>query len=145
MKEKHYFISKDKYNGEVVYLNCKKIKGYKMNPKNSVHYDGIRVNEIIIVKPSMVEKLIKRKIRRRLDYYYNEVIDNEDDDDTSRRALDDLQRYKNLVNDKYAHFLDDKYISLLMKKINILEKELKGSVVYSSLVVEDKVKPKKNR
>jgi len=141
MKEQQYFISKDKYNGDVVYLNCKKIKGYKMNPKNNISYDGVVVNEIIIIKPTMIEKLIKRKIKRKLEYYYNLVIDTEDED-ASRIALGDLERYKRLISDKYIHFLDDRYIALLMKKINILEKEMKGNMVYSSLGFDE---PKQER
>ena len=138
MNEQQYFISKDKYKGEVVYLNCKKIKGYKMNPKNRVPYDGIVVNEIIIIKPTMIEKLIKRKIKKKLEFYYNLVIDTENED-SSRRALGDLERYKKIISDKYIHFLDDKYIALLMKKISILEKEIKSNMVYSSLT-DDNVK-----
>ena len=144
MKEQHYFIAKDKYKGEVVYLNCKKIKGYKVNPKNSVSYDGIVVNEIIIIKPTMIEKLIKRKIRKKLEYDYNLVIDTEDED-AARIALGDLERYKRIINDKYIHFLDDRFVALLMKKINILEREIKGNMVYSSLSIQETKQERRSR
>ena len=58
---KQYLISKEKYNGEIVYVNYDKLRGYKFTPKNNFPYDGIKVNEMIIIKPSFVEKVIKRK------------------------------------------------------------------------------------
>lgn len=143
MKER-YFISKKEYNGDVVYLNCKRVKGYKFTPKNNVPYDGISVNEMVIIKPSMIEKIIKRKIKNHLDMFLKVLIDIDDSDDDARRALDDVQRYKNFVNEKYSPFLDEKYMNLLMKKMNVIERELKQSVVYASLL-EDDVKENSRR
>ena len=46
---KQYFISKKNYNGEVVFVNYDKVNGYKVNPKNNFPYEGIKVNEMIII------------------------------------------------------------------------------------------------
>ncbi len=129
---KQYFISKKNYDGEVVFVNYDKQNGYKFSPKNNYQYDGIKVNEMIIVKPSLIEKIIKRKIKNKLDFYLKIIIENldsEDDDDT-RIALDDLERYKKIIKEKYSIYLDEKYMSLLSKKIGIIEKELKNSLNY---------------
>ena len=138
---KQYFISKEKYNGEIVYLNLEKLKGYKINPKNNYNYDGIKVNEMIIIKPSLIEKVIKRKIKSKLDYYLKMIIDNldgNDSDDDTRIALDDLQRYKKIINDKYSIYLDEKYMALLNKKINVFERELKNNILYQNLIDDEK-------
>lgn len=145
---KQYFISKKKYNGEVVYLNCDEIKGYKINPRNNYPYEGVKVNEMIIVKPSMIEKVVKRKIKNKLDYYLQLIIanldGNESDDDT-RKALGDLQRYKKVVNEKYSIYLDEKYLALLNKKIDVFERELKNDLLYSKLIEKDENLGKKSR
>lgn len=138
---KQYLIFKEKYNGEIIYLNCEKLKGYKINPKNNYSYDGIKVNEMIIIKPSLIEKIIKRKIKSKLDYYLKKIIDNldgNDSDDDTRIALDDLQRYKRVINDKYSIYLDEKYMTLLNKKIAVFERELKNNLLYQNLSNDDK-------
>lgn len=127
---KQYFISKKKYNGEVVFVNYDKTNGYKFNPKNNYPYEGIKVNEMVIIKPSLIEKIIKRKIKNRLDFYLKIIIDNLDDesDDDTRIALDDLARYKKVISEKYSIYLDEKYMALLNKKINVIERELKNNL-----------------
>ena len=129
---KQYLISKKKYNGEVVYVNCDEIKSYKLTPKNNYPYEGIKVNELIIIKPSLIEKIIKRKIKNKLDFYLRIIIENldSDDDSNARIALDDLARYKKNIKEKYSIYLDEKYMELLSKKINVIERELKNSLVY---------------
>ena len=44
-----YLISKKNYNGEVVYLNVDKIKGYKLSPKKDLDYEGVKVNEMVFI------------------------------------------------------------------------------------------------
>ena len=43
-----------------------KINGYKIKPKNSFDYKNIKVNSMIIIKPSFIEKILKKKIKRKL-------------------------------------------------------------------------------
>jgi len=135
---KQYLISKKNYNGEVVYLNIDKNNGYKINPKNKVPYEGIKVNEMIVIKPDMIQKIIKRKIKNKLEFYLNFLLNDEDESDT-RVALDDLQRYRLFVSKKYYIFLDGKYISLLNNKFDILERNLKSKIINSTVKLEKEV------
>lgn len=133
-----YLISKKEYNGEVVLVDYDKQVGYKFNPKNNYPYDGIKVNEMIIIKPSLIEKIIKRKIKNRLDFYLKIIIENldGDNDDDTRIALDDLARYKKIIKEKYSIYLDEKYMNLLNKKISVIERELENSLTYSNEIEE---------
>lgn len=136
---KHYFISKNKYNGEVIYLNCDWVNGYRVTPKNTIPYDGIKVNEMVIIKPSLAEKVIKRKIKNRIDAYLKLIIDNLDgssSSDDTRKALGDVERYRHVINQKYAIYLDSKYLSLLNKKMDVIERELKSNLVYLDMLKE---------
>ena len=145
---KHYLISKEKYNGEIVYVNYDKLKGYRFTPKNNFPYDGIKVNEMIIIKPSFVEKVIKRKIKNRLDFYLKLIIENldgADDSDDTRKALGDLERYKKVVNERYSIYLDDKYMELLNKKMDVIERELKNNLLYSDYLEEEQVLEEEHR
>lgn len=130
---KQYLISKTNYNGEIVYLNVDKKSGYKVNPKNNVPYDGVKVNEMIVIKPDFIQKIIKRKIKNKLELYLKFLLLDTDDSTDSRKALGDLQRYRYFVKEKYSLFLDEKYLILLNNKFDILERNLKSKIVSIEL------------
>ena len=139
MREQHYYICKKGSDTDIIYLDCNKLKGFNFNPRNNVKYDGIVVNKMVIIKPSMIEKVLKRKIKRKLDLYLKLIIkfiesNNESDDGALREALNDLTRYKSIINHKYQKYLDEKYLNILLKKIAILEYELNSKL----LIMENK-------
>ena len=134
MNEKHYYVCKKGDDREILYLDYNKLKGFDFTPKNNAKYDGIVVNKMVIIKPSMIEKVLKRKIKRKLDLYLKLIInfiDSDDGTDTSalREALNDLSRYKNIVEYKYRKYLDEKYLQILLKKIAVLEYELNSRLM----------------
>lgn len=135
MREQKYFVYRKDYNGTISFNS--EIKGYELYPKNTVNY-GIKVNEMVIVKSSLIEKVIKRKIKNKLELYLQfliEKIDGEDSDD-SRIALGDLQKYRVIVNKKYSPYLNGKYLELLNKKFDVIERELKSNIIYNNLEEE---------
>lgn len=134
MAEKHYYINKNNSNKEIIYLDFDKLKGIDFSPKNKIKYDGIVVNKMVIIKPSMIEKILKRKIRKKLDLYLKLIIkfiesDDSDNGESLREALNDLTRYKNIIMHKYMKYLDEKYLKLLSKKISLLEYEINSKLV----------------
>jgi len=134
MREQHYYVCKNGNDRQLIYLDYDKLKGFGFSPKNNVKYDGIVVNKMIIIKPSMIEKVLKRKIKRKLDLYLKLIvrfIESEDSDngETLREALNDLSRYKNIIDYKYKKYLDEKYLKILLKKIAILEYELNSKLM----------------
>lgn len=134
MSERRYYINKKNPNKEIIFIDYDRMKGFDFSPKNSINYDGIVVNKMVIIKPSMIEKILKRKIKRKLDLYLKLIIrfiESEDSDsgESLREALNDLTRYKSIIAHKYRKYLDEKYLSILVKKINILEYELNSKLV----------------
>ena len=134
MSEKHYYVNRKGSNNEIIYLDFDKLKGFDFSPKNHIKYDGIVVNKMVIIKPSMIEKVLKRKIKRKLDLYLKLIIkyiENDDgsSDSTLREALNDLSRYKNIIEYKYKKYLDQKYLNILLKKIALLEYELNSKFI----------------
>lgn len=129
MSEKHYYVCKKGNDRQIIYLDYDKLKGFGFSPKNNVKYDGIIVNKMVVIKPSMIEKVLRRKIKRKLDLYLKLIIkfiesDDGSNGDTLREALNDLTRYKSIIRHKYQKYLDEKYLKILLKKISILEYEL---------------------
>ena len=74
----------------------------------------------------MIQKVIKRKIKTQLNKYLRIV--ESDDEDGARIALDDLSRYRKKIGKKYKKYLQEEYISLIRKKMGIIEQELKKKV-----------------
>lgn len=134
MKQQHYYIYKKDNMRSIVCLDYDKIAGYKFVPKNSIKYDGVKVNTVVVINQSMIEKILKRKIKNKLDLYLKLIInfinDDNDDNDSStyKEALDDLARYKGIIQYKYKKYLDQKYMEILLKKIAVLEYEIKKRI-----------------
>ena len=61
MANLNYYLQKNNNTNEIVYMEYEKLEGYKLTPKTNID-DGIRVNKIIFINPSLSEKIIKRKI-----------------------------------------------------------------------------------
>ena len=122
-----YYLTRQPKTGEIIYINYDKYKGYNITPKNNISYDGVRVNK-------MIEKVLKRKIKNRLDLYLKTIVEIMDEDESGtssgvREALNELTRFKNIIKYKYEKYLEEKYLILLNKKIEILEYELKKKLI----------------
>lgn len=126
---RYYITKKNNSIGMDATIDYSKIGGLDISPKNRISYDGIVVNKLVIVKRSFIERILKKKIKRKLELYLKFIMDfidsDEDDSDSLREALNDITRYKEIINYKYRKHLGDKYIDSLLKKIEFLEHELK--------------------
>ena len=133
MKTKQNLIRKNEYDGNLIYMGDSS-EGFKVKPKTTLKYDGIKVSNLVLVNPSFIDKVLKRKTRIKLEYYLKLIIDQMDDDDSNptdlRQALNDLTRYKSIVKNNYSKYLEQKYIKLLLNKISVIENELKSRILY---------------
>lgn len=131
MKQSNYLLVKNKETNELVYIDYTKNNGYGFTPKNHVKYEGIKVDKLILIKPTFVEKVLKKKIKKKLDLYLRYMIHLLEDDDSSESssqlgsALNEISRYRSIIINNYQAFLGAKYIELLMQKFALLEHEIK--------------------
>lgn len=131
-------------------IDTTQIHGFKVKPLNNVNYDGVKVNKLLIIKPSFVEKVLKRKTKRKLEMYLEfiiNILESEDGTDSSKIniALNDLTRYKSIIKNNYRIYLDKNYYEKMMKKIGIIEKELKIRKMYLEMSYEEDVKEERRR
>jgi hypothetical protein len=56
----------------------------------------------------------------------------EDSGTTIRFALNDLEKYRSVIKNNYKKYLDKKYVEQLLKKIGLIEHELKVKEYYIS-------------
>lgn len=130
-----YILIKHPRTKEAVYINYSPLQGFKFSPNNN--HAGIRVNSLILIKPSFIEKILKKKIKRKLNMYLqhfiNTIDENEDDATNLRIVLDDLEKFKRQLQNKYRNYLDQKYMMLLKRKIELLENEIKNKMIELTL------------
>ena len=132
MNERYYICDKD--NNEIVYgyIDYNRLHGFKIRPQNNVPYDGVEVSRLVLVEPNLIKKVLKRKIKHKLDAYlvflFSVIDDDDEDPDTLELVIDDVSRYKSIIMNKYSKFLDKKYIKGLLKKVGMVELELKSKL-----------------
>jgi hypothetical protein len=131
-KNKKYVLCEKKIREIKVVLNSVSINGYHIKPRNKMEYDGIVVKSMIIVNHGLVEQLLKKKIKKKLDSYLQFLISVLDEDDTDSGhlmfALNDLERYRRTIMNNYRVYLDKKYFKILMNKLDLIDQELRSKI-----------------
>lgn len=118
----NYFINKDKKTGEVVYIEYNH-EGYKVKPKVQKK-DAIEVDKIVFVSPTLTEKLLKKKIDKKISKLLLELNSIDDDDSNSgstiRRSLTESERLKLTILNEYKKYLGSAYLSLVLEKLELI-------------------------
>ncbi len=131
-KTKKYSLCEKKIKKVSIKLNSLSIDGYHIKPRNKMEYDGIVVNSMTIVNYELVQSLLKKKIKKKLDGYLDFLISVLDEDDTDSGhlmfALNDLDRYRRLVMNNYRVYLEKKYLKILMDKMDLIDQELRSRI-----------------
>lgn len=146
---RNYLLVKNKFNKEIAYIDYDRVSGFKFKPVNKDD-NTISVNQMVIISPTFIEKVLTRKTKRKLELYLEfivKLLDEDDDTDITglRSALNDITRYKDIVMHKYRVYLDQKYYELFMKKLSLLEYELKMKILhYKDNVVDTEIKENYN-
>lgn len=131
-KIKKYHLYKRKIKSRTITLNTSEIEGYIIKPRNQMKYEGIVVNSMTVINNGLIENLLKKKIKKKLDMYLQFLISVLEEEDTDPGhlmfALNDLERYRRLIMNNYKKYLDQKYLKLLMNKMDLIEQELKSKI-----------------
>ena len=97
--------------------------------KNIKLRDAINVNKMVIINPSFIEKLINKKINvkimKLIDLLSN-IYESDDDDPagTLMMALNEVEKFKREMINRYVEYMNKEQLKLLDKKIKILEHEV---------------------
>ena len=126
---KNYYITKDKNTASEVLLDFNKIDGYKVNPKAQKKSD-LEVDKIIFINPELSEKIIRKKIDKKINELLKLIreIDEDDDDgdeEPIKRGLMDAEKLRVQIINNYVKYLGHTYESLTLEKIKIIINELR--------------------
>lgn len=129
-----YYVSKNKDKKEIVCFEIENVVGYELKPKVK-NKDGIQVSKIVIVNPEFSEKIIRKKIDKKITYLLDQlkIIDQDDNGDNEgdiRRSLMDAEKLRLQILNKYIKYLGHTYGSLTMKKIQLITEQLRYKLYY---------------
>lgn len=127
---RRFVVMKDAKTETITYSEYEKLKGYNVKPKDSLNIeDMINVNEMVIINPTLIEKLVDKKCKRTFDKILSMLsfIDEDDSDDEAplHLVLDEVEKFYVLARKKYKDYMEKEEYKLLIKKIEILEKEVR--------------------
>lgn len=136
---KKFLVVKNKDEKLIKYFEYEKLKGYKITPNKNVKFeDAINVDTMILISPSLIEKMVEKKVKRKLTYLINMmsyICDSDDDNNTADGlffALNEVEKFRNELYNKYKNYIKEEKMMLLDKKVAILEDELKLRLRYIS-------------
>ena len=130
VQEPKYLVVKTKDKKEIVYMEYDKLTGYDITPKNQKTFaDCIQVNKMILIQPSLIEKLVHKKVDRhfkRLLMLVTMLLEADDDTGTSlRECLNEVEKFRLEIKNKYREYLTKEELNLMAKKLMILNEEAK--------------------
>ena len=135
MIDKKYYVVKDKATKAITYFEYDKMEGYDLSPKKGVKIeDAINVNKVVIINPSLAEKVAKKKVDikfKKLLQLLNIIFESDDDTGTAyQEGLDEVSKLRLELLTKYKKHLSEEEVDLIEKKLDILEQELKIRLFY---------------
>lgn len=135
MLDKKYYVVKEKNSKVITYFEYDKMEGYDLSPKKGVKIeDAINVNKVVIINPSLAEKVAKKKLDlkfRKLLQLLNIIFETDDDTGTAYyQGLNEVSKLRMELLNKYRKHLEEEEASLIEKKLDILEQELKVRIYY---------------
>lgn len=139
MKNKTYSIDKYKKARDLVYLDYDNLDGYCIKPKVKEN-DAIEVSNVKFVNKDLVEKIIKKKIDKKI----QEILDFLNSDDSSdngnlERNLMACEKLRMQIIGKYVQYLGNTYQKLTLDKLQIIMNELRFKLYSYSLYRDDEI------
>ena len=103
----------------------------------------LKITELIIVNPDIISSLIcynfYKKYQRIVECLLNNSDFNEGNDSTGANlmmALDEVARLRTIIINKYKYFLKKKEAEELLKKLKVVENELRIKIIDFKLIKE---------
>lgn len=138
MNNKSYYIAKNKKKKEIVSFELEKLDGYQVKPKTKKD-DSIEVSKIIFVNKEFSEKIIRKKIDKKITALLEElkVIDEDDSGNNEgaiRKSLMDAEKLRLQIINTYVKYLGHTYEGLTLKKLQIIIEQLRYKLYYIEMI-----------
>ncbi len=122
------------------------IKGFHYPIKKNKR-GTLKIKELIIVNPDIISNLIchnfNKKYQKIVECLLNNSDMNNDDESTGTNlmmALDEVARLRTIMINKYKYFLKKKTEEELLKKLKVVENELRVKIIDFKMIKEQELK-----
>lgn len=134
-----YVIVKKKKKLHNVIFDTSELVGFKLNSrKKAFCIDGVNVSNIVVYERKIVNRLAYNKVLKK----YNKLIkvltdlfiSDDDSGESFRLALNEMEKFRLEVKNKYRIFLTKKDLEYMSLKLSILKKQAQKSLdelIYS--------------
>jgi predicted nucleotide-binding protein (sugar kinase/HSP70/actin superfamily) len=104
------------------------LEGFMMGSKNKVFkINGESIRDIKVIDKnlaySLVTKQVSKKYEKLISYLTELLIDDDDSGETYREALNQIEKFRQEIKNKYRKYLKQKELEAMSKKLVILQKE----------------------
>lgn len=118
------------YLGEMNYVD----NGFVLGSRNKVFsIAGIAVKNIIIYTKDLACVLVTEKVmtkfQKLLVLLTELLVDDDDSGDTFREALNQIEKFRLIIKNKYRNFLNNKELSEMSNKLKLLRKNAEEKLI----------------
>lgn len=134
-----FLIKRSDNDKEIIVMEYDK-KGYDFKPK--IISSLCEINKITIFNPSMIDIILSKKIEKqfkRVAAITYDVLSSDDDESASDAAiaLDDVSKLRAIILNKYQKFLDKEKEKMYIKKLRVLENQLRSKIAFERQYIEN--------
>ena len=104
------------------------LDGFMMGSKSKVYkINGNEVRDIKVMDTNLASSLVKQQVAKKYEklitYLTDLLVDDDDSGDTYREALNQIEKFRQEIKNKYRKFLKQKELEMMSKKLVVLQKE----------------------
>ena len=104
------------------------LDGFMMGSKSKVYkINGNEVRDIKVMDTNLARSLVKQQVAKKYEkliaYLTDLLVDDDDSGDTYREALNQIEKFRQEIKNKYRKFLKQKELEMMSKKLVVLQKE----------------------
>lgn len=98
----------------------------------------LKIYDVVLARP-MVSRMVNNKYKKLLMSVTELLISDDDTGDAFRMALNQIEKFRQEVKNKYRMFLERKELNLMAKQLSALQKEAKNRLLelQNSLLMDD--------
>lgn len=126
---KNINFKKNKVDGiELINLD-----GFLMTSKNGFRINNQLIRELKVINKSFAHGLVSEKVHKKYNKLINlltELITSDDDSgDDYKEALNQIERFRLEIKNKYRHYLKQKELEKMSKELSTLKKEAEKRII----------------